>query len=238
MTPGGGAGPHAPPGAVRRPDRSAWRPRLRRQLRRRGQTASGSHAHLNRCVTCARWAASRRNTRCVPSCYRVLSRPCKLLPRSLPDCECGVTRRQAGASDQSVTMPRVAGASLPVGLQGKPSIRRRALPNPPNPRPWHPSQGKVRSPRLVLLTLLAVVMLGLYGLLSFGYRVAAGKHAPPLSVVVRTIDSCIAGLSTTPKTQADALVHVCRCTLCCNEPRPRALQSVLLGMRVAQTREI
>jgi len=39
----------------------------------------------------------------------------------------------------------------------------------------------------VLLTLLGVVMLGLYGLLSFGYRVAAGKHAPPLSAVVRVL---------------------------------------------------
>ena len=37
----------------------------------------------------------------------------------------------------------------------------------------------------MLLTLLAVVTLGLYGLLSFGYRVAAGKHAPPLSAAVR-----------------------------------------------------
>ena len=36
----------------------------------------------------------------------------------------------------------------------------------------------------MILTLLAVVLLGLYGLLSFGYRVAAGTHAPPLSAVV------------------------------------------------------
>ena len=56
------------------------------------------------------------------------------------------------------------------------------------------AQGKLRSPRLVLLILLAVVLLGAYGLLSFGYRVAAGKNAPPLTAVVRnawsTLLSC------------------------------------------------
>ena len=41
----------------------------------------------------------------------------------------------------------------------------------------------------MLLTLLGVVTLGLYGLLSFGYRVAAGKHAPPLSAAVSKLNA-------------------------------------------------
>ena len=71
-------------------------------------------------------------------------------------------------------------------------------------------QAKVRSPRLVLLVLLAVITLGLYGLLSFGYRVAAGKHAPPLSAVVSAPCSLAGVLAALPRTGDDAASFVCR----------------------------